>query len=144
LQISILFIKVNLVNNNFVISLQDKYTCDIGDFGKFILLNELRKLNEGSIRLGVNWYYTNKAEKVSGDGRHLKYLNSQNPKNKNFEVCSPKLYFQLKKIVEANKRYIAEIEKDLVLPSETIFYSTPVRFHQTLPHSVVWTERIGF
>lgn len=83
--------------------------------------------------LGVNWYYVNKVEKNSSDGRHTSYLNSQNPNNKHFEVCSPKLYFQLKDIVDANKRNISDIEKGLILPSETIFYSSPVPFSSNSP-----------
>jgi hypothetical protein len=113
--------------------LQDKYAGDIGDFGKYILLNELSRLGGNSINLGVNWYYVNKPEKNSGDGRHINYLDSQNPKNKHFEVCCPKLYFQLKDIVDANKRNISAIEKGLILPSEAVFYSTPVPFASNSP-----------
>jgi hypothetical protein len=133
LPISILCIKINLVNNNLGIPLQDKYTGDIGDFGKYILLNELSRLGGNSIILGVNWYYVNKPEKNSGDGRHIDYLNSQIPKNKFFDVCAPKLYMQLKEIVENHKRNITEIEKGLILPGETLFYSIPLPFSSHSP-----------
>jgi hypothetical protein len=124
---------LNKYRRYFYTFMQDKYAGDIGDFGKYILLNELWKLSEGSIKLGLNWYYVNKLEKNSSDGRHTSYLNSQNPNNKHFEVCNPKLYFQLKNIIEANKRNIAEIEKGSILPSKTIFFSMPIPFSSNSP-----------
>jgi hypothetical protein len=108
--------------------MQDKYTGDIGDFGKYILLNELSKLSGGSIKLGVNWFYVNKPEKNSGDGRHIEYLNSQYPKNKFFRDCNPQLYDKLQNIVKNNKRSISEIEKGHILPINTNFYSVPLPY----------------
>jgi hypothetical protein len=108
--------------------MQDKYTGDIGDFGKYTLLNKLSELSNNSITLGVNWYYVDKTEKKSGDGRHINYLNSQNPKNKLFKECDPRLYEKLKSIVQTKKRNISEIEAGHVLPKNTVFYSVPLPY----------------
>jgi hypothetical protein len=108
--------------------MQDKYTGDIGDFGKYTLLNKLSELSCNSVTLGVNWYYVNIPEKQSGDGRHIDYLNSHNPKNILFRECNPKLYEELKNIVKTNKRKISKIETRHILPKSTIFYSVPLPF----------------
>lgn len=47
--------------------MQDKYAGDVGDYGKFHLLQCVEK----KLKLGVNWYYTkpfNQKEKNNGDG----------------------------------------------------------------------------
>ncbi len=94
--------------------MQDGYTGDVGDFGKYGLLNEICKKSNGGIRLGINWFYVEGGEK----GKHIKYL-----RDEKYKVCFPELYDQLKSIVDNDRRSIKEIEKDLVLPKETVFYS---------------------
>ena len=97
--------------------MQDGYTGDVGDFGKYGLLNEICKKSNGGIRLGINWFYVAGGEK----GEHIKYL-----RDEKYKVCFPELYDQLKSIVDNDRRSIKEIEKDLVLPKETVFYSKPL------------------
>ena len=102
--------------------MQDGYTGDVGDFGKYGLLNEICKKSNGSIRLGINWFYVEGGEK----GKHTKYLRDDYKNSKKYKVCFPELYDQLKSIVDNDRRSIKEIEKDLVLPKETVFYSKPL------------------
>lgn len=106
--------------------MQDKYTGDIGDYGKYCLLDELFKQAGGKIRLGINWYYATHKETAKGDGRHIAYLNDENKNRRIFEACSPNLYGKLKTIVTQNQRSIADIEASKVLPKGTICYSAPV------------------
>ncbi|MGN1144419.1 MAG: hypothetical protein ACI4SU_07600 [Anaerovoracaceae bacterium] len=47
--------------------MQNRYTGDIGDFGK---LGLLRQLSGAGFSIGVNWYLT-PDESHNGDGRHI-------------------------------------------------------------------------
>lgn len=105
--------------------MQDRYVGDVGDFGKYGLLNGICKKSNGGVRLGINWFYVpkeyvRKKEKQRGDGRRTDYL-----RDKNYEICFPNLHDKLKGIVNG-RRSIKEIEKGLVLPKETFFYSEPL------------------
>lgn len=106
--------------------MQDKYTGDVGDFGKYLLLNELAGLTDGTLRLGINWYYVSGAMENNNDGRHTRYLNPIHRDRDRFRICSPELYQKLKIIVGENRRRIIEIEQAHILPAGTIFYSVPV------------------
>lgn len=107
--------------------MQDKYVGDVGDFGKYGLLNEICKKSNGSFRLGINWFYVTK-EDNRPDGRYTKYLDNNYKKSDKYHICFPELYSKLKRIVDDKKRSIEEIEKNGILPSETIFYSKPLPY----------------
>ncbi|MFB0556240.1 MAG: hypothetical protein ACETVW_00050 [Dehalococcoidia bacterium] len=109
--------------------MQDAYVGDVGDFGKYGLLNEIHRKSDGKIRLGVNWYYVIEEEKKTGNVRYTDYLCDNNKNSTKYRDCFPGLYDQLRSIVKSNRRNIREIEKGSVLPNETTFYSEP------LPHS---------
>lgn len=105
--------------------MQDKYVGDVGDFGKYGLLNTIYEKCEESITLGINWYYV-KGEKTAGkDGRYIDYLDETNRNWRKYEKCFPELYSKLKQIVETC-RNIRGIEEGEVLPAGTIFYSEPL------------------
>lgn len=59
--------------------MQHRYTADVGDFGKFGLLNAL---SGNVLRLGVMWYL-NLAEEPNADGRFTNYAQLQ--------TCDPSL-----------------------------------------------------
>jgi hypothetical protein len=113
--------------------MQDKYTGDIGDFGKYILLKELVKLSNNSINLGVNWYLFNQPEKKSGDGKFIDYLDSDTKDFKYYEKCDSILFNQLYNITKGNKRRVSEIEKNSILPYRTRFYSEPIPYFPNNP-----------
>lgn len=113
--------------------MQDRYVGDIGDFGKYGLLNEIWKMSGGSIRLGVNWYYVT-AEEHNGDGNHITYLNDSNKDDSKYRECFPELYDKLLTIVNSGKRSITNIENESVLPRDTIFYSNPLPY--SLPNAL--------
>ncbi len=107
--------------------MQDRYAGDVGDFGKYGLLNEICKNSNKKFRLGFNWYYVTREEKKPGNGKCMwDYLRDDNPNSKNYRNCFPNLYDQLKEMVDCGQGNIREIEKGAVLPRETIFYSKPV------------------
>ncbi|VVB87071.1 Uncharacterised protein [uncultured archaeon] len=98
-----------------VTAMQDKYAGDIGDFGKYILLNKIYEKSDGKIKLGINWFYV-KDDRTNG------YL-----KDERYKKCFQD--FQklddLKKIV-SDGRSIKRIEETGILPKTTIFYSEPI------------------
>jgi hypothetical protein len=106
--------------------MQDKYTGDIGDFGKYVLLKKIHDIAKPKIRLGVNWYRCTAVEPHSTDGKHITYLSPANIHREKIFQCDPLLFDQLSYIVNSNRRSIKTIENDCVLPTGTIFYSNPL------------------
>jgi hypothetical protein len=108
--------------------MQDKYVGDVGDFGKYGLLNEIYNQSNGNIKLGVNWYKVSK-EEDNNDGKHIDYLEDNFKAKASYIQCFPKLYDKMKGIVLNNNRTLSEIESNQILPENTIFYS------KTIPYS---------
>ncbi len=104
--------------------MQNRYTGDVGDFGKYGLLRALCLPKGGrgpALRLGVVWYLT-PDESHNSDGRHIGYL-EPTPKNaKAFRVCDPSLYDTLAEIVRGGARNVSAIRQRRVLPDDTVFY----------------------
>jgi hypothetical protein len=96
--------------------MQNRYTGDVGDFGKYALLKALAK---SDLRLGVIWYL-NPDEEDNRDGRFVSY-----PR---LRECDPVLYDQLAKIIRSGERRVSAIEQGSILPDGTLFYSAPITF----------------
>ena len=108
--------------------MQNRYSGDIGDFGK---LGLLRQLSRTGLTVGVNWYLT-PDETHNGDGRHISYL-----KNDAFRACDEQLWSALGEIVDSGKREVSALERPDIL--QAAFYSKTLDFtgadrseHQTL------------
>lgn len=86
--------------------MQNRYTGDIGDFGK---LGLLRQLSAAGFRIGVDWYLT-PDEKHNGDGRHIQYL-----QNKSFAACDRELWRGLGEIISSGVRQVAALERSELL-----------------------------
>lgn len=86
--------------------MQNRYTGDIGDFGK---LGLLRQLASTGLSIGVNWYRT-PDETHNSDGLHIGYL-----QKKEFRSCDPVLWSALGQIVSSSKREITALEQSGVL-----------------------------
>lgn len=98
--------------------MQDRYTGDVGDFGK---LGMLRQIAGTGFKIGVNWYLTFKPEEHSNDdGKHIGYLN-----NKSFQEYDEELLELIRKIVEGN-RSIAALEQAKLIPNAQ-YYSAILR-----------------
>ena len=91
--------------------MQNRYTGDIGDFGK---LGLLRQLALSGLSIGVNWYRT-PDETHNNDGRHVDYL-----RKSTFRTCDPVLWSALNHIVSTGKREISALEQSGIL-SATYF-----------------------
>ncbi|MFH1674684.1 MAG: ImmA/IrrE family metallo-endopeptidase [Pseudomonadota bacterium] len=124
--------------------MQDKYTADVGDFGKYCLLHELCNQAGVNIRLGVNWFYVTRPETQNGDGNHVSYLSDESEARDLFRFCLPELYDKLKAIVRQNKRRIAEIEANKVLPKGSVFYSKPIPYSATTADERISLRRAWF
>lgn len=92
--------------------MQNRYTGDIGDFGK---LGLLRYLQKAGLSIGVNWYLV-PDEKHNDDGRYVQYL-----KDKSYRRCDEQLLEELMHIVDTEQRAVASLEKEDVLKAR--YYS---------------------
>lgn len=100
--------------------MQNRYTGDIGDFGK---LGLLRQLSRTGLYIGVNWYLT-PDETHNGDGRHTGYL-----KDDAFRACDEQLWSVLGEIVGEGKRQVSALERPDILQAS--FYSRILDFTST-------------
>jgi hypothetical protein len=99
--------------------MQNRYVADVGDFGKFALLNALAGTD---LRLGVMWYL-NSAEETNADGRFTNYAD--------LKSCDPTLYENLLYMLQNSTRTLSEVETTPILPSGTLFYREPLPFSQS-------------
>jgi hypothetical protein len=100
--------------------MQDRYAGDVGDFGKFSLLQYL--FGESGDRIGVIWYLF-PDESHNGDGGHVDYL-----KNDGFLSCDRNLCEKLSAVVHGD-RSVAALEKVGLLPANTVCFSERLDFH---------------
>lgn len=93
--------------------MQDRYTGDVGDFGK---LGMLRKIAGSGLKIGVNWYLTYKPEEhFNDDGKHIGYLNDIA-----FMNCDDELRETLRIIVRG-ERNVSSLEKANLLAGATYY-----------------------
>ena len=134
--------------------MQDRYVGDIGDFGKYGLLNALCMPSAGSrepeFRLGVVWYlYPD--EEQNGDGRFTEYLRPSDVNREAYRACDPILYDMLGKIVFNDERNVSSLPKHQILPPTTVYYEAPLTFEglfrkgplypaKLLDHRKKWVE----
>lgn len=108
--------------------MQNRYTGDVGDFGKFGLLRSLTvtaSTGEKLPRLGVNWYLV-PDETGNQDGKFTGYLDGD--KEPYYRLCDPELYDQLQVIIRQNLRSVQQIMAKEILPGGTKFYSEVLSF----------------
>ena len=86
--------------------MQNRYTGDIGDFSKYLLL---RRLQSSGLSIGVNWYLV-PDEKHNSDGRFTQYFNDENMIRYDRALCR-----ELKQIVDSGNRVVSELEKEEIL-----------------------------
>ena len=116
--------------------MQDRYTCDVGDFGKYGLLRTLctPDCNQNSdekqnptLRLGVIWHLTPN-ETRGGDGRHTGYLKHTPKHQREYRDCDPQLYDTLYDLLSNNQRNVQAVQESPALPDGTVFYDQPISF----------------
>ena len=97
--------------------MQDRYTGDIGDFGK---LGLLRVLQAQGLTIGVNWYLT-PDEDHNEDGKYTIYLDDEM-----YRKCDEALWLELKQIVKADQRKVSALQNDRIL--QAVFYDEALDF----------------
>lgn len=99
--------------------MQDRYSGDVGDFGKLALL---RALAPGR-RVGVCWYRTDGAGESNNDGRHLAYLERpERFRDLDAELFDAMLAFAAEFRAEACQRCVASLEALGLLPAGTVYH----------------------
>ena len=115
--------------------MQDRYTGDAGDFGKYGLLRALcgfRPQDKApQLTLGILWYLT-PDESHNKDGKHTRYLNGTKRNIDNYMACDPDLYRQLALIVHSNNRTVSAVRSSHVFPPDATTY-----FEDVLDYSQV-------
>jgi hypothetical protein len=121
--------------------MQNRYVGDVGDFGKYGLLDFI--VSETELKLGMNWYLTSPVAKEgqSSDGKFYDYLlpgtkyEAKSKVSKKYaqrmKDCDEKLYKKLQKIIidwldsdgNPDSRCVRQIEEGKILPDGTVFYS---------------------
>jgi len=104
--------------------MQDRYTGDIGDFGKLGLLRWLAQPDSGTtVRLGVHWYLT--LPEDNNDGEHRRYLDDP----AQYRLCDAPLFDFLQRIRRAEvarpgelAREVAMLDASGLLPDGTRFF----------------------
>ena len=111
--------------------MQNRYVGDLGDFGKYGLLNALslsNGLDDGSpLSLGVVWYLV-RDESHNDDGKHIRYLEPSARNFGTYRKCDPLLYDSLRRIVSCGPRAVRRIRDDQILPAGTVYYEVPLTF----------------
>ncbi|HOY62831.1 MAG: hypothetical protein BWY28_00542 [bacterium ADurb.Bin236] len=126
--------------------MQDRYVGDIGDFGKYALLNFIQQ--KTNLKLGVNWYLTDPdklGEKQKNDGNLTGY--------ESIKHLDKDLYEKLKKLVDCNTRHVSEVENmdNGILANGTVFFSDEVAvgnrndwFNRAIQHFSDYRAQIVF
>ena len=98
--------------------MQNRYTGDIGDFGK---LGLLRAVQSSGLTIGVNWYLV-PDENHNADGRYIQYL-----ENERLRSCDESLWMELKRIVNSGQREVSSLQSEQIL--KAIHYSELLDFN---------------
>ena len=102
------------------VDVQNRYTGDVGDFGKYGLLRILAGgPGEQRLRLGVVWWLV-PSESHNEDGRYVQYLDAAHEER--FRACDPELYDGLRQLVRHGPREVAAVREMGLLPGKTVFF----------------------
>ena len=112
--------------------MQNRYSGDIGDYSKFVLLRKLFAAD--SHRIGLVWYlYPD--ESHTSDGRHIAYLD-----NEAYADCDPDLVLGLTQVI-TKQRNIRTLEAAGLIPNQPVYFSEPLDFHLHYPRQTTEHKR---
>ena len=101
--------------------MQNRYSGDVGDFGKFGLIRHL--VNDSKYHLGINWYL-HPDEGHNDDGKFVEYLSGSK-----YKECDEELHKKLKAVVLQNKRAIKTLEDAQLFNCRTSYFSDNLDFY---------------
>jgi len=104
--------------------MQDRYSGDVGDFGKFSFLRCV--FGDWQKRIGVIWYLF-PDESHNNDGGHIDYLRKREFQDLDKDLCG-----KLSAVVHGN-RSVTALEKAGLLPVNTIYFSERLDFYLKFP-----------
>lgn len=113
--------------------MQNRYTGDIGDFGKFGLLRSLSGYypedEHDRLRVGLLWYFhydevhVGNNQQINADGRHISYLRRTATDDKaEYRNSDVELWEGLRDLVYRDGRCVHCAERAGLLPDDTVFY----------------------
>jgi hypothetical protein len=128
--------------------MQDRYTGDVGDFGKFGLLRWLCGFQPPAdpvLAPGIIWYLVSD-ESHNRDGKHIGYLKGPLPIKDQFQCCDSDLYQKLEHLVESGRRRVSAIQSLRILPPSTTYFGEQQSFarlgrDERRPSRRLWFER---
>jgi len=110
--------------------MQDRYTGDVGDFGKYGMLRALTGVHPpGQVnRLGVVWYRTS-PEAVADrpeqkDGKHRAYLS----KGRAYAGCDPALFQAMQVFLDPSQRAVGALPETGLFPEDTVWFDEELSF----------------
>ena len=105
--------------------MQNRYTGDIGDFGKYGLLRALTASGEADpLRLGVVWYLTPPED--NRDGQQRNYLRAGNRTGEQLRQCDSNLFTKVWGLEPPVNRHVSEVRLRNILPTDTEFHEAPL------------------
>ena len=122
--------------------MQNRYTGDSGDFGKYGLLRALSGQKQDStpplLTLGVLWYLT-PDESHNADGKHTAYLDCSKQRLNQYASCDHDLYRELEYLVHSGNRSVAAVQQsDIFRKDHTTYFSDLLDYSQvqTRPNAI--------
>ena len=111
--------------------MQDRYTGDIGDFGKYGLLRALTAPEtDDPPGLGVVWCLT-PDETSKQDGKQTGYLHLSEREESRFASCDEELYLALRGLVDSGNRSVSAVQKSSILPDGTVYHDAALDLRKT-------------
>ncbi len=112
--------------------MQNRYTGDIGDFGKYGLLRALTMPEAEApvpgaadlLKLGMVWYLTEPEN--NRDGQQRDYLREGSRTGEQLRRCDSGLYLEIWGLESAGSRCVSEVRQRDILPPDTEFHEEPL------------------
>ncbi|OPY83928.1 MAG: hypothetical protein A4E71_02826 [Smithella sp. PtaU1.Bin162] len=113
--------------------MRDEYVGDVGDFGKYILLDELSGISKGKVKIGINWYYNVTPLPINNllpDKIRRGYIYLSDGKGR-YRNLNRHMFDSLRSIVFNNDStpQLSDIENKKVV-KDCLFYRKPIPYSQ--------------
>ena len=101
--------------------MRDEYVGDIGDFGKYILLKELRVIAGTGVKIGINWYYNTRPAAA------FRYLFDDD-----YRRMDHTLFDYLRSSYKIKEPRLPDVEEMILKDQNNLFYRKLVPYSQSL------------